>query len=301
MNTIGKRQSVVTDEHSAVSQIKDGMTIAIGGFINSSTPMCLIRQIIKKGIKNLTIVGPASAGLGIDLMIGAGCVSKLVTSYMGAEVYCPIAPFFRAEAEDGNLLVWECDEGHFYCALKAAALELPFLPWRSGVGTSYPEINPDLKVFADPITGEKLIAVPAIHPDFAIIHAAHADVYGNVQHIGTGFGDRALRKSAKFTVVEVEKIVSNEEIRKNPLATSLDQVDAVVRAPFGAHPFASPGYYLEDVEHIKEYVDCAKPYVKNRNKDVFNKYLEKYVLSLDTHVDYLELIGARKLFSLNEF
>ncbi len=296
-----ERQSVITDEKTAAAEIRDGMTVAIGGFINSGTPMCLIRQIIKNGVRDLTVVGPASSGLGIDLMIGAGCVKRIVTAYMGAEVYCPVAPFFRAMAEDGQLDVWECDEGHYYSALRAAALQLPFLPWRTGVGTSYAEVNPDLKLFTDPIKGETLIAVPAIQPDIAIVHAAHADAYGNVQHIGTGFGDRALHKAARKTIVEVEKVVSNEEIRKNPQATSLDGVSAVVRAPFGAHPYASPGYYLEDAEHIREYVAAASPFVKTRDRSLFDQYLDKYVYGPDEHADYLELIGIKRLISLHEF
>jgi hypothetical protein len=53
-------------------------------------------------------------------------------------------------------------------------------------------------------------------------------------------------RAADKTVAQVERIVPNEEIRKNPLATSLIGVDAVVRAPYGSHPFAGPGYYVED-------------------------------------------------------
>ncbi|MBI3949770.1 MAG: CoA transferase subunit A [Acidobacteria bacterium] len=277
------------------------MTIAIGGFINSSHPMAIVRQIIKRGVKDLTVVGAASGGLDLDLLIGAGCVKELVTTYMGGEHYCPVAPFFRIAVQRGELKIWECDEGMFYCALRAAAQRLPFTPWKAGIGTSFPEINPDIKVFNDPINNEPLLAIPAIKPDIAIIYAAHADPYGNVQHIGTGFGDRAMWRAADKTIVQVEKIIPNEEVRKNPLATSLHGVDAIVRAPYGSHPFAGPGYYVEDGDHIREYVGVANTYAKKGDRGPFEAYLKKYVYQPETHADYLEAIGIKRLISLYEY
>ena len=277
------------------------MTIAIGGFINSSHPMALVRQIIRRGIKNLTVVGAASGGLDLDLLIAAGCVRKLVTTYMGGEHYCPVAPFFRVAAQRGELEIFECDEGMFYCALRAAAQGLPSTPWKAGIGTSFPEINPEIKVYNDPISGEPVLAIPAITPELAIIYAAHSDAYGNVQHVGTGFGDRAMWRAAKRTIAQVERVLPNEEIRKDPRATSLYGVDAVVRAPYGSHPFAGPGYYIEDGAHIREYVAAGNAYAKNADRKPFEDYLRKYVLDPKTHEDYLEVIGIRRLISLHEY
>ncbi len=296
-----ERKSLIIDEREAASWIRDGMTIAIGGFINSSHPMAIVRQIIRRGVRDLTVIGPASGGLDLDLLIGAGCVRKLVTAYMGGEHYCPVAPMFRAAVERGELQVWECDEGMYYCALRAAAQRLPFTPWKAGIGTSFPDVNPDIKVFPDPITGEPLLAIPAIKPDIALIYAAHADPYGNIQHIGTGFGDRALWRAADRTIVQVERIIPNEEVRKNPLATSLYGVDAIVRAPYGSHPFAAPGYYIEDAEHLREYVAAATAYAKHGDRGPFEAYLRQYVLEPETHADYLEVIGIRRLISLHEY
>ncbi len=296
-----ERKSLIIDEREAASWIRDGMTIAIGGFINSSHPMAIVRQIIRRGVKDLTVVGPASGGLDLDLLIGAGCVKKLVTAYMGGEHYCPVAPMFRAAVERGELQVWECDEGMYYCALRAAAQRLPFTPWKAGIGTSFPDVNPDIKVFADPISGEPLLAIPAIKPDVAILYAAYADPYGNVQHVGTGFGDRALWRAADRTIVQVERIIPNEEVRKNPLATSLYGVDAIVRAPYGSHPFAAPGFYIEDAEHLREYVAAATAYAKHGDRRPFEAYLRRYVLEPETHADYLEVVGIRRLISLHEY
>lgn len=296
-----ERRSLLLDEVEAGRGIRDGMTVALGGFITSSHPMALVRQIIRNGVRDLTVIGAASSGLDVDLLIGAGCVRKIISPYVGAETLAPIGPFFRAAAERGEIEIWEIDEALFYVGLRAAAQLLPFLPWRGLVGTSYPEVNPDLKVFRDPIKGETLIAVPAITPDVTLIHAAAADVYGNVQHHGTGFGDRALHLASDRTIVEVERVIPNQEVRKDPLKTSLWEVDAVVRAPFGAHPYSSPGFHVEDREHVREYVAAAQAYTRMGDRGPFRAYLERYVLEPATHADYLERVGIKRLLTLYEY
>jgi glutaconate CoA-transferase subunit A len=296
-----ERKSLVMDEQAAAALVRDGMTIAIGGFINSSHPMALVRQIIRRGVKNLTVVGAASGGLDLDLLVGAGCVKKLVTTYMGGEHYCPVAPFFRVAAQRGEIDIFECDEGMYYCALRAAAQRLPSMPWKAGIGTSFPEVNPEIKVYNDPISGEPMLAIPAIRPELALLYAACSDPYGNVQHAGTGFGDRAIWRAADKTIAQVERVVPNEEVRKNPLATSLYGVDGIVRAPYGSHPFAAPGYYVEDSDHIREYVAAANAYAKKDDRAPFEAYLQKYILGPETHEDYLEVIGIRRLVGLHEF
>jgi len=295
-----ERASRVIDEIEAAAQAQDGMSIIIGGHILSSHPMPLIRQIIKQGTKNLTVIGAASASLEVDLLIGAGSAKKVITPYVGAEGLAPIGPFFKAAAERGEIELWECDEGIYYTALRAAALQLPFLPSLAGVGTSLPEVNPDLKLFHDPITGKPLVAVPALRPDVALIHAARADAYGNVQFVGSGMGDRALHRAAMKTIVTVERIVPNEEIRKDPLATALWNVDAVVRAPYGSHPYQSPGFYLHDEAHLNDYLTAARAAVKG-DRGPFDAYLDRYIFRPANHAEYLQTVGFRRILSLYEF
>jgi len=295
------RKEVIINETEAANIIEDGMMVSVGGFITSSHPMALVRQIVRKGCKNLTIVGAASAGLDVDLLIGAGCVRKVISPYVGGEFLAPIGPFFRHFAERGMIEVWECDEGQYYTGLRAAAQKLPYMPTRAGLGTSFPEINPDMKVYKDPVRGEPMIAIPAIKPDVALIYASLADPYGNVQFEGAGFGDRAHYRAADKTIVQVEKIVPNEEIRKNPYKTAIQGVGGVVRAPYGSHPFAGPGFYLEDILHIQEYVRAAIAFTKDEDRKLFDTYMKKYIYDPATHLDYLEMIGAKRLFSLYEY
>jgi len=300
-STPPERKKRIVELDEALARVADGMTIAIGGFINSSHPMLVVRGLIKRGLKNLTIVGAASSGLEIDLLIAAGCARRVVAPYVGGEVLAPIGPAFRTAVERGKVDVFELDEAMYYAGLRAAAQRVPFNPWRSGVGTSFPEINPAIKVFKDPINGETLLAIPAVNIDIAFLHAATSDPYGNVQYIGHAYGDRAIYAAADATFVQVEQIVSNEEIRKDPLRTAIPGADGVIRARFGAHPYSSPGYYTEDQTHIREYVKAATAWAKSDDFGPLSAYLDRFVTGPADHVEYLERVGLRRLLSLDEY
>jgi glutaconate CoA-transferase subunit A len=225
----------------------------------------------------------------------------VIAPMVSGESLAPIGPSFRATAQRGEIEVVEIDEHMYYQGLRAAAALMPSLPWRGGIGTDYARLNPRLKEFDDPITGERLLAIPAINIDVALIHAGAADANGNVQHVGTGFGDRAHHRAADRTIVTVEKVISNEELRANPYKTSINSADAVVRAPYGSHPFASPGHYVEDAAHIKEYVAAATPMIRDGKRDALDAYLAKYVFEPKTHAEYLTRIGFERILSLYEF
>jgi glutaconate CoA-transferase, subunit A len=296
-----QRKSRIIDVETALDSVSDGMTVAIGGFINAAHPMLVVRGLIRRGFHNLTIVGAASAGLEVDLLIAAGVAAKVATPYISGEKLAPIGPAFRAAAEAGKLSVYELDEALYYCALRAAAQRVPFNPWKSGVGTSFPQVNPAIKEIDDPITGEKILAVPALNIDVAFLHAAVSDRYGNVQHNGHGYGDRAIAAAADLTFVQVERIVSNEEIRRDPIRTTVAGADGVIRAPFGAHPYSSPGFYTEDQAHIKDYVDAATRWAKTGDDSAVRAYIDRFVMEPADHVAYLERIGLRQILSLNEY
>lgn len=295
------RTVVVTDEVTALDGLRDGMTVAIGGFANSGHPMSLVREVLRRRPKNLTVMGAATSGLEVDMLIAAGCAATVISPYVGGETIVGIGPAFRRAAESGEVKVWEIDEAMYYCALNAAAQNLPFLPWRALVGTSFPDMNPDLKVFTDPIKGEPLIAVPAVAPDIALLHASASDPFGNIQHVGSGFGDRAIARASDTVIVSVERIASNEEIRRAPERTSIPLVRNVVRAPFGAHPFSSLGHYLEDIPFLKDYVAAAELWRAKDDRGRLDEFFDTYIYGPEDHMAYLERIGARRLFGLNEF
>jgi glutaconate CoA-transferase subunit A len=294
------RSSVLIGEEEALDLVEDGMTIAIGGFNTAAHPMLIVRGLIRRRRRGLRVIGGTIAGLELDLLLGAGVAEEVVTSSVTAEGLAAIGPFFRAAGETGSARIWEADEGILYAGLRAAGQGLPFAPWKAGVGTSLPELNPDLRVFTDPIGGEQLLAVPPLRPDVAFIHVARADRYGLGQHVGSGFGDRLLHRAAAKTVITTERLVANEEIRADPGATSIPYADAVVRAPWGAHPYSSPGHYLVDERHLGEYVAAAEA-ARKGERGAFEAYLERFVSGPPSHVEYLEAVGLRRLLELEEW
>jgi glutaconate CoA-transferase subunit A len=299
--TATTRNSRIVGVEEASAHVKDGMTISIGGFINSGHPMSIVRQLIKDGRRNLTVVGAASAGLETDLLIAAGVASKVVTPYVGAEGFAGIGPAFRKAAQDGAIDVFELDEAHFYAGLRASAQRVPFNPWRAGIGTDYPKINPELKEFRDPVSNELLLAIPAINIDVCFLHAAVSDIYGNVQHNGTRYGDISMYAAADKTFVTVEKVVSPEHIRADPLRTSIPGASGIIRAQFGSHPYSADGYYVPDAEHINLYLRAANNWLKTGDRAQLDAYLEEFIIGPADHAAYLERVGIRKLLSLNEF
>jgi glutaconate CoA-transferase, subunit A len=291
------RKEVLMGEQQAAELIKDGDVIIVGGFGTVNHPMTILRGLIRRKVKNLTVIGAATAGLEIDLLIGAGCVRKVIAPYIGAELHAPIGHCYRRAAENDEIEVYETTEYLLYSQLDAAARGLGFLPWRGGVGTSIPVLNPDYVPFNDPINGEPYLAVPALHADWAILHVGQADAYGNGQHGGARFGDRLLSRAAERVMLTAERIVPNSEIRKNPWATSVAYADVVVEAPYGAHPFASHGFYVEDEEGLQDYVAASVAYRK-REMDKWNAYLEQWVTAVPNHNAYLSKLNAERLSKL---
>lgn len=294
-----KRREVVTSVEEAAQLIRPGMTIMLGGFGTVNHSMAVVRQLIRNRVTNLTVIGSATAGLEVDMLIGAGCVRKLIAPYVGAELLCPIGHCFRRAAEKQEVEIWECSEYILYAGLYARSMGLGFMPWRGGLGTDIPRLNKDLKEFRDPLKGERYLAIPAIEADWALIHVGWADAYGNGQHPGARFGDRLFARAADRVMLTAERIVPNSVIRRNPFMTSVAYADVVVEAPYGSHPFASHGFYTEDLEHIREYVRVTEEYRKG-DKAPWLAYLERYVHAPSNHGDYLELIGTRKLLSLQQ-
>jgi glutaconate CoA-transferase subunit A len=296
-----KRDTLLTTVETIVNEIEHGDTIAIGGFLTSHKPMAIVREIVRREIRNLTIVAPPTS-LETDLLIATNCADTVLAPYVGAEGIAAIAPWFRHRAESGDLTVKETDGGMVIAALEAAERNLPFMPWRGGIGTVVPDRNDDVVVFDDPINGEPLVAVPAVEPDVALLHLSRADKYGNVQAIGDTFADGLIARAAKKTFVQVEEIVSNDEIRRMPELTvaSCGNVDNVVEAPWGSHPFSCEGHYIADTNHLESYVSAASSAISGEQVD-WNAYLEDYIYRFSNHASYVDQLGTAHRTSLQEY
>ena len=259
----------------AVGLIKDGDLLTLGGVCFHRVPMELVREIIRQGKKELRIVDREPA-IGFDLLIGAGAVKSVRFAMLGFELL-GFALNFRRAAEEGKIEVIEDTCGAVINGFRAASMGIPFMPIRGIFGTDLLNIGLEkgnYKIIKNPFNGEEMVAVKAIEPDIALIHAQRADVYGNVQIWGGRFEDVWKAKAAKRVIVSVEELVDHELIRLEPFKTTLayPYVEAIVHLPKGAYPASCYGLYEADYQHLNEYVRLV------RNGE-FQKYLERYVYS----------------------
>src|ERR1700756_2916713 len=108
----------------AIAQLRDGMTIGIGGWGPRRKPMSLVRAILRSPLKDLTVV--SYGGPDVGLLCAAGKVKKLVYGFVSL-ASIPLEPFFRAARQGGAVEAVELDEGMLQWGLYAASLRLPFL------------------------------------------------------------------------------------------------------------------------------------------------------------------------------
>lgn len=284
------RASVVAELDDALATIPDGATVGVGGAVTAGHPMALVRGLARRGVRDLTVVAP-TGGIDVDLLVAAGCVRRVVSSYVGVEGTAAVGPVYRRAVEQGDVEVVDLDEAHCVMGLRAAGQALPFLPWRGGVGTSFTELNPSLVPFDDPVRGEPLLAIPALELDVALVYAEVADEYGNTQAAGTGHMDALLGAAAGRVIVQVDRVASNDEIRRRPEQTAYWRDATVVRAPFGTHPYSN-GHLTADEQHLREFIAAGR-----EGGEALKAYLKGYVVDRD-HDDYLEAVGIRRLVSL---
>lgn len=222
--------------------------------------------------------------LPVDYLCAAKMLKRCMAAYVGFEEM-GLAPNFRAAVQNGQVEVWECDETMIVAGLEAAARGLPCGLTRAGIGTDLLKVNPSVKEFVEPLSREKVVAVPPIKPALTLLHVQKADPFGNCVNEGPIFLDRLMAQATKriggMVIASTEEILDNESIVSNPWVVSLPSVlvDAVVEIPWGAHPCSSNGRYSYDADHIMEYF--------NLTKEGFQGYFKKYVLDMQTHADYV--------------
>ena len=244
----------------AVAQIKDGMTVGIGGWGPRRKPMGLVRELLRSDVKDLTVV--AYGGADVGMLCAAGKVKKLIFAFVSLDAI-PLEPWFRKARENAEIEVLELDEGMFQWGLKAAAFGLPFLPTRIGLGTDLAELG-GLKMVKSPYEdGETLIAMPALKLDVALVHANRSDWRGNVHLLGPdSYYDEWFPKAAAKTFVSCEELVDKMEdhYEAEAHANVFERcfVSGVVHMPYGAHPTSMPPHYGWDMKAFKAYAGTAK-------------------------------------------
>ncbi|MEV8090089.1 CoA transferase subunit A [Streptomyces nigra] len=253
-------KTMTADE--AVSRLRDGMTVGIGGWGSRRKPMALVRALLRSEVSGLTVV--SYGGPDVGMLAAAGRIRRLVAPFATLDSI-PLEPHFRAARERGALDLMEVDEAMFLWGLRAAANRLPFLPVRAGLGSDVMRVNPGLRTVTSPYDdGETFVAMPALRLDAALVHVNRADRRGNGQYLGPDpYFDDLFCEAADTAYVSCERIVDTAELAKGGPPQSLlvkrHRVTGVIEAPGGAHFTSCAPDYGRDEEFQRTYATTPWP------------------------------------------
>jgi len=280
-----------------VKSIKDGDHIAVSGFAATRNSIAFAHELIRQQKRDL-VISQCIASMETDLLVGAGCVKKII---YGGGRFDRFGPFYNIDkAKLDKKIIAEEYSGLCIC-LKylAGALGIPYIPSKSLLGSDIlrrlqETAEDQIKISKCPFTGEKLLLLRAIQPDVAVIHAQQVDKEGNAWIYGPLFDTKEKARAAKRVIITAEEIVDVEITKRDPERTVIPgyRVEAIVYVPFGAHPTSCYRCYDRDKEHIELYVGACE-------KGEPHRYINDFILSVNDHWEYLKKIGGpQKLYTL---
>lgn len=282
------REKVMSLEEAA-SLVQDGEDVALGGCTMSRTPIAMLWALIRAGRKDLTVSRSIVSTEG-DLLYAAGASRHIVTSWFSQGIVWGISRVMRHYTESGAAKFEEWSHMSMGLRYRAGAMGIPFIPTRSMLGSGVRDVVGETsRDMVCPFTGEKLLLLPALNPDVAVIHVQRADAYGNAQIDGLQFMDIDIAMAAKRVILTTERIVSNDQIRRAPDQTKIPffTVDAVVEVPFGSAPHECYGLYEPFFSHLDGYAEATK----GDPVAGVTAYLDRYYREPKSWADYLSLLG----------
>jgi glutaconate CoA-transferase, subunit A len=285
------REKVVSLEE-AVSFVREGDEVGIGGSTMSRTPMAMIWALIRAGRKGLRCCRCITSSEG-DLLFGSGACDHIVTSWFSQGILFGVSKVMRHHVEAGKARFDEWSHMAIGMRLRAGAMGVPFMPIRSMLASDVQRLRPEARAIDCPYTGEKLLLVPALNPNVALIHVQRCDAFGNAQIDGLQFMDIDLALAADKVILTTERIIANDQIRRQPDHTKIPffAVDAVVETPLGCAPHECYGAYEPMMRHMRFYVDL----VNGDPVEGMRKYLEQFVYGPKSWTEFLGLIGVEDM------
>jgi glutaconate CoA-transferase subunit A len=273
----------------AVSRfIHDGDYLASGGFGGVRISTAILHEIVRQRKKKLGMSGH-TATHDFQILAAGKCFDRCDIAYVVGLEMRGLSPNARRMMESGEVRVTEWSNATLGWRYKAAVMGIPFLPARSILGTDVFK-HSAAKEIVCPFTGQKLAAIPALFPDVGIIHVHRADVYGNAQIDGISIADYDVARASKRLIVTTERIVSTDEIRRDPSKTIAPYwlTDAVCHVPYGSYPGNMPYEYYSDEAHLAEWLDAE------RDQATLDAFLNKYIFGTKDFEEYLALKGGEK-------
>ncbi|MHA2600507.1 MAG: CoA transferase subunit A [Candidatus Thorarchaeota archaeon SMTZ1-83] len=285
------------DIAEAAKKVNNGATLAWGGFGFQRAPIAFSHELVRQGVKDLTITTCGSE-VDIEIMAGSGVASRFEIAFAAIEAL-GLSYVMRRRVADGAVQVEDYTNLAMAMRFLGGALNVPFMPLRSMMGTDMARLSryrgdDKLKVIDCPFTGEKICLVPSLQPDFSIVHVQRVDKNGNAQIDGIVGEDIELSRCGKKLIVLAEELIDEEEVRFRPDQTKIPAmyVDHVVVLPYIAHPMMCHDYYDYDLEHLMMFHKMTS------TEEGWREYLNDYILGVDDHHAYLNLVGWERLNSL---
>lgn len=263
----------MTDLDCLTAMIPDGASLALAPDY-SGCALAIIRRLIRRGARGLVLIGVPQLGFQADLLIGAGAVAGVESAAVTLGEAGP-APCFVRAIGDGSLTIRDSTCPVIHAGLQAAEKGIPFMPLRGVLGSDLVANRLEWRVIDNPFgNDDPILLVPAIRPDIALFHAAKADRDGNVW-IGVRRELMLMAHAAKATLVTVETIVDDSLLDDDESAAGTVPalyINAIAKAPKGAHPLGLRGCYDPDRDHLIHYAAAAG------SEDSFKRYLDQHVL-----------------------
>lgn len=209
-----------TTIEAAVARIAPGATVMVSGFGVPGTPFQLIRELVRQGQGGLTLIknDANETGMGVDHLLANGQVRRLITTHIGLNA--------RAVAmmNAGELEVEFCAQGILAERVRAGGAGLPGILTNIGIGTELAEGKPRVE-----LGGVPAVVETALRVDVALIHAARADVFGNLAFAATARNFAPLMAMAADVVIaEAEAVLPLGALDPDHVHTPGPFVDHVV-------------------------------------------------------------------------
>jgi glutaconate CoA-transferase subunit A len=277
-------------------KVPNGAHIAWGGFGYQRPPEAFAMELIRQKKRDLRIYTCGSEH-DLDILVGAEVCLEFEVAFFAIEAL-GLAPNLRRRTKEGKVKFEDYSNLAMALRFLGGALNVPFMPIRHMIGTNMMDkfrLRKDkVKVLECPFTGTPITLLPSIQADFGVICAQRADQAGNVQIFGIKGEDNEITRCAKKSIVFVEEIISNEEIRQNPDMTTIPglYVDYVVELPFGSWPMQVYGMYDYDLPHLQYYVQQCK------TEEGWEEYMDEWIVGVENHQGLLERIGKKRLKEL---
>jgi glutaconate CoA-transferase subunit A len=269
----------------AVSRfVQSGDTVYCAGFTHL-IPFAAGHEIIRQRKRDLALAR-ATPDIIYEQMVAAGCARKLIFSYSGNPGVGSLR-VVRAEMEAGRLEYEEYSHFAMISRVTAGAAGLPFMPIRPVGAEDLVRANAQYRKIADPYSGAELLAVPALNPDVAIVHAQRADAEGNAQIWGIVGEQKEAAFAARRVIVTAEEIVPEAVIRSDPNRTIIPAfiVSAVCHVPHAAHPSYTQGYYDRDNAFYLEWDRISA------DRAAVDAWLAEWVFGVKDRAEYWGKLG----------